>query len=159
MRITFQNEFILNFVGLNNYPYLSFMDEITQIRLGQKIRKIREIKGLKQEAVAKEIGLTLNAYGKLERGETRLSVERLQQISNVFEVPVTSILEMDEGVSFNFSQNTFHNSNGGVLHQHASESNNEVSLLHGQIEVLQGVIAKMEIIIATQEKIIQRLEK
>lgn len=134
------------------------MDEITQIRLGQKIRKIREIKGMKQETIANEIGLTLNAYGKLERGETRLTVERLQQISKVFDVPMTSILEMDEGVSFNFSQNTFHNSNGGVLHQHASEQSNEVAILQSQVETLKGVIARMEQVIIAQEKLIQRLE-
>jgi transcriptional regulator with XRE-family HTH domain len=51
------------------------MDEITQIRLGQKVRKLREIKGFKQESLAREIGITLNAYGKLERGETKITVD------------------------------------------------------------------------------------
>lgn len=45
------------------------MDELAQLRLGNKIRKIREIKGLKQENVADKIGLSLSSYGKIERGK------------------------------------------------------------------------------------------
>jgi transcriptional regulator with XRE-family HTH domain len=38
--------------------------------IGDKIRKVREIKGLKQEWVAGQLGLNVTAYGNLERGDS-----------------------------------------------------------------------------------------
>ena len=52
-------------------------------RIGEKIRKIRELKGLKQENIAKELGMSLGGYGKIERGESSISIERLQKIGQL----------------------------------------------------------------------------
>jgi transcriptional regulator with XRE-family HTH domain len=53
-------------------------------KIGSSIRKIREIKGLKQETVAQKLGLTTNGYGKIERGESQVNLDRLNQIAEVF---------------------------------------------------------------------------
>ena len=55
--------------------------EMESARIGEKIRKIRELKGLKQSNLAEKLGLTMNGYGKIERGETTITLERLEQIS------------------------------------------------------------------------------
>jgi transcriptional regulator with XRE-family HTH domain len=54
--------------------------------LGGKIRKIREMKGLSQEYVAAQLSLSPQAFGKIERQETRLDFQRLQEIAKVLEV-------------------------------------------------------------------------
>ena len=43
----------------------------------EKIRFFREKQNLTQEQMANELGLSTNGYANLERGETRLSVDRL----------------------------------------------------------------------------------
>ena len=47
------------------------------MNLAQKIRLVRTSKGISREEIASALHLSLQAYGKLERGETEISVERL----------------------------------------------------------------------------------
>jgi transcriptional regulator with XRE-family HTH domain len=66
------------------------------MNIGEKIRKVRELKGLKQEAVASKLGMSVTAYGNLERGESSLSFERLEEIASALEVNVTDIINIPE---------------------------------------------------------------
>lgn len=66
------------------------------MNIGDKIRKVRELKGLKQEYVAGKLGLSVTAYGNIERNESSLSFERLEEIAEVLEVTVQDILNIPE---------------------------------------------------------------
>ena len=135
------------------------MDELAQLRLGNKIRKIREIKGLKQENVADKIGLSLSSYGKIERGEVKLSVERLSTIASAMELPMSAILEFDEGVNINFSANTFNENSHGGYYQNPHFNHQNVEELKSQIETLKGVIANLENIVQIQKELLAQLGK
>lgn len=135
------------------------MDELAQLRLGNKIRKIREIKGLKQENVADKIGLSLSSYGKIERGEVKLSVERLSTIASAMELPMSAILEFDEGVNINFSANTFNENSHGGYYQNPHFNHQSVEELKSQIETLKGVIANLENIVQIQKELLAQLGK
>jgi transcriptional regulator with XRE-family HTH domain len=135
------------------------MDEIAQLRLGNKIRKIREIKGFKQETVAEKIGLSLSSYGKIERGEVKLSVERLSTIASAMELPMNAILEFDEGVNINFSANTFNENSHGGYYQNPNFNHQSVEELKSQIETLKGVISNLENIVQIQKELLQQLQK
>jgi transcriptional regulator with XRE-family HTH domain len=52
--------------------------------IGSNIRRIRERKGFSQEYVAQELGINQSTYGKLERDDANISVERLIKISEIF---------------------------------------------------------------------------
>jgi transcriptional regulator with XRE-family HTH domain len=56
---------------------------------GQKIKKIREFKGLKAYYVAGKLGLSRAMYSKIENDHTDITVARLEEIAAVFEVPVS----------------------------------------------------------------------
>jgi transcriptional regulator with XRE-family HTH domain len=76
------------------------------MQIGEKIRKIREMKGLKQENIATALGMSVSAYGNLERGDTQLTFEKLEQIAGVLEVPLQDIVSMpDELTINNFTSN------------------------------------------------------
>ena len=60
-----------------------------------KIVQERTRKGYSYENMAEELSLSVPAYRKLEIGETKLSVERLFQISMILEVPVEELLELN----------------------------------------------------------------
>jgi transcriptional regulator with XRE-family HTH domain len=66
------------------------------MEIGEKIRKIREFKGLKQETVAAKMGISVTAYGNLERGENGLSFQRLEEIATALEVSIMDIVSLSE---------------------------------------------------------------
>jgi transcriptional regulator with XRE-family HTH domain len=71
---------------------MSYMSEISQ-RVGQRIRILRKGKGLSQEQLSELVGLTKNYMGLLERGRRNPSLETLQQIAYVLNVPIKYLFD------------------------------------------------------------------
>lgn len=71
------------------------------MEIGTKIRKVRELKGLSQENVAEELGMSITGYGKIERNEVSVNVDRLMEISKVFGVEIEQIIGFDDNIAFN----------------------------------------------------------
>ena len=63
--------------------------------LAHKIRLKRKEKGYSQDYMADQLGITSSTYSKIERGETRLDVDRLKQIVEVLEVDILDLLSED----------------------------------------------------------------
>ncbi len=51
-----------------------------------EIKTLREARGITQAAMAEKLGVAHNNYGKIERGEIKLSVERLKEIIDIFNI-------------------------------------------------------------------------
>lgn len=68
--------------------------------IGINIRKIRGLRGLKQENMAHALNISLNSYGKIERNEVRIRLNRLEEIAIVLQTSVTHILCFDEKMYF-----------------------------------------------------------
>lgn len=81
----------------------------TSTHIGRKISRIRELRGMKQEAVAFELGVSQQAVSKMEQSE-QLEEEALEKIAKVLGVPAAAIKEFNEEAVFNIISNTFHNS-------------------------------------------------
>ncbi len=67
----------------------------------KKIAEIRSKKGFSYENMAQDLDLSTSAYRKIETGETKLTVERLVDISKILETPLNEILEADSQKNFN----------------------------------------------------------
>lgn len=67
----------------------------------KNIRKIREIKGISQEYIAIQLGISTRAYSKIETGETQLTINRLVEISKIIGVTPQEILGFDIAMIFN----------------------------------------------------------
>lgn len=63
--------------------------------VANNIRRVREFRNYTQDYVARKIGISQNAYSKLELGFHKLSLERLFQIAEVLEIECTSLLQLD----------------------------------------------------------------
>ncbi|GHV27940.1 hypothetical protein FACS1894176_10260 [Bacteroidia bacterium] len=59
--------------------------------------------------MANELSLTPASYRKIETGETKLTLERLFQISEILDSPLADLLEIDNAV---FQQTNSENSTG-----------------------------------------------
>ncbi|KQN34556.1 transcriptional regulator [Pedobacter sp. Leaf41] len=59
------------------------------------IRKIREYRDYTQDYLAAKLKISQNAYSKIELGYSKLTVDRLFQISTILEVEVTHLLTLN----------------------------------------------------------------
>jgi transcriptional regulator with XRE-family HTH domain len=60
--------------------------------IAYNIKKIREAKNLTQEYLAARLGISQNAYSRIENDRTKLSTDRLRQIAHVFNVSAHELL-------------------------------------------------------------------
>ena len=74
---------------LNTYIHISMQTKIYSKKknilpmqtLGKKIRLLRHQKSWSQEDVAKQLGISIPAFSKIETGITDINLSRLEQIS------------------------------------------------------------------------------
>ncbi|KAA0989539.1 helix-turn-helix domain-containing protein [Dyadobacter aurulentus] len=57
------------------------------------IRKIREYRNYTQEYLAMKLGISQNAYSKIELAYTRITLERLIQIAQILEVDSVDLIK------------------------------------------------------------------
>ena len=63
--------------------------------VNEKIRKIREAKDWSQEQMAEKLNMSLNGYAKIERGESKIYLDKLEQIAQVFDIDVIELMQLD----------------------------------------------------------------
>jgi len=67
--------------------------------LQERLRKIREYRGYKQAAAAKEMKITQQAYSCLETKSGNLKMETMQRFCEVMKVEMSFLLAFDLGVN------------------------------------------------------------
>lgn len=107
------------------------------MKIGEKLRKIRDFYGYTQEDVTSRINVSASQYCKYERDETPITIETLEKISAVYKLTHVNILNWDEKNVFNFSGNTGH-----VIVQQQTFSDNESNEL--LIKQMQEEIAYLK---------------
>ena len=123
------------------------------MKIGEKLRKIREMKGISQDYLATQMDISPQAYGKIEREETKLDFDRLEIIAKLMNVDPLDIVNFDESHVFN---NTFNNH---ASHQknfilHNNEQPNPVIEKH--FNLLQEEIQQLRV---SNQLLVQLLEK
>jgi len=68
------------------------MKEPINIKVGQNIRKIRESRGLSQEALANLAGVHRTYIGIIERAERNITLVSLEKISKALKVHIKELL-------------------------------------------------------------------
>lgn len=65
----------------------------TDKHVGSRVRMRRMMLGMSQEKLGDSLGLTFQQVQKYEKGTNRIGASRLQQISNILQVPVAFFFE------------------------------------------------------------------
>ncbi|MCI1957999.1 MAG: helix-turn-helix domain-containing protein [Clostridia bacterium] len=60
--------------------------------IGNKIQNARQSKGLSQENLAEELNISVSYIGRIERGERQPSVQTLENIGEVLNIPFPSLI-------------------------------------------------------------------
>ena len=124
------------------------------MKINDKIRQLREQHQLSQENMADKLGMSVTGYAKIERGEVRSNLPRLEQISEVFDMDICELLSYGESekVYFNNSVTESTNSNNFLF---AVGNDN----LEKAIQQLQLIISHKDELLAQKDKIILGLER
>jgi transcriptional regulator with XRE-family HTH domain len=64
----------------------------------ERIKKIRVEKGYSQEYMADMLNISQNAYHKLERGYTRINLQKFIEISKILEIEISELINGPEHV-------------------------------------------------------------
>lgn len=111
------------------------------MRIGEKIKKLREFRNFTQDYMAKSLEMTQAGYSRIERDEVDLNVTRLQQIAKLLNV------EMGEVLGFN-TQNLSFNTNANdncIVYQNQTQN------------LLESERKQYEVRLAEKDKEIERL--
>jgi transcriptional regulator with XRE-family HTH domain len=112
-------------------------------KIGNNIRIFREIKGISQEDIARQLNISQQAYGKIERDETKIDEDRLAKISTVLGVSPEVIKHFNsEMIMVNQTATAHDNSNGSVFNYNPTNDytdslKSEITFLREQITSLQ----------------------
>jgi transcriptional regulator with XRE-family HTH domain len=114
--------------------------EFQPLQLGQKIKKLRELKNFTQSHIASELGITQSAYSKMEQGETEISYTKISKIAEVLGISPEEILTFNEQMIFNVMHNQ--TGNGFVINKGISD--NEKKLYEDQIAQLKEEVSYLK---------------
>ena len=99
----------------------------TATHIGRKISRIRELRGMKQEVLALELGISQQAVSKMEQSE-KIEDEILEKVAKVLGVPAENIKHFSDEAVINIISSTLHDNSGSI--------NNNCTLNFNPIEKL-----------------------
>lgn len=78
----------------------------TNTHIGRKISRIRELRGIKQEALAAELGVSQQTVSRMEQAET-VEDDVLEKVAGVLGVSAEAIKNYNDEAVLNIISNTF----------------------------------------------------
>ena len=127
-----------------------------KIHQGRNVKRFREMLGIKQEALAFDLGNDWNQK-KISMLEQKDIIEEdmLRQISNALKIPVEAFQNFDEEQAINIISNTFHDTQG-LINYSPTFNNNSIDKL---IQLHEEKIALYERMLKEKDEMMARLEK
>ncbi|WP_396191956.1 helix-turn-helix domain-containing protein [Flavobacterium sp.] len=86
------------------------------MNIGKNIKQYRELKNITQEHMATFLDISQSTYAKIENGQVTPKIERLQQISKILEVDLSTLLNTSNNLTFNFQKEAYYS--GYINNQH-----------------------------------------
>ncbi|MCL1034971.1 helix-turn-helix domain-containing protein [Elizabethkingia anophelis] len=126
-----------------------------KIHQGRNIKRFREMLGIKQDALAYELGEDWNQK-KISLLEQKESVEKdiLEQVAKILKVPTEAIENFDEEKAIVNIQNNYEGSNPGVTNVTGYQYNNECTF-----NPLDKMVELYERMLEQQKEMIEKLER
>jgi len=121
--------------------------EETTLHIGRKIGRIRELRGMKQEALAAELGISQQAVSKIEQSAD-VEDEALEKIAKILGVTPEAVKNFSEEAVFNYFNSFSDNSiNQGPIGAHNTCNFNPLDKVVELYErLLQSEREKMELL-------------
>lgn len=110
--------------------------------LGNNIRKIRELRNFKQEAIAKQLNMTPQGYSKIERNESDITITKLSKIAEILEVEIGDIINFNERGYIVQNQSNTNNEKVIICHNYHEKDkiDEKISVLTNKVQVLEDMV-------------------
>jgi transcriptional regulator with XRE-family HTH domain len=115
-------------------------------KIGVMIRKLREDKNISQETMALELDLSQSNYGRLEKDDKRLTIPKLQKISEVLKISISYL---------------FNEQSSKVIHQQENENPSAYNVEHlyqNNKEATDKLIEQYELRLKEKQELIDLLK-
>lgn len=120
-----------------------------------RIKEQRKKKGFSHENMANELNISQAAYSKIEKNETRLTVDRLFEIAEILEISVAELLDGNTSRTYNQHQHQFYDNSSGVGHQEIESQ----TIYQEDKDVMNKLLKSKDDLISQQQKEIEFLRK
>lgn len=114
------------------------------MKLNEKLRQLRETNHWSQEEMAERMSMSPSGYAKIERGETKLNIEKLQTIAQIFNIDIVDLMTND-------GKNIIVNINESGENTNTNYSNNS-EILAKEIEHLKNTIAQKDLLLTEKDQ-------
>ena len=105
------------------------------LHIGKKISRIRELRGMKQESLAAELGISQQAVSKIEQS-AEVEEDALERIAKVLGVTAEAVKNFSEEAVFNIIGNTYHDNSASLNYQCSFNPIDKIVQLYDEKTVL-----------------------
>jgi transcriptional regulator with XRE-family HTH domain len=124
----------------------------------EKIKLARIAKGWTQEDLAEKLGMSINGYGDLERGNRDIKLSKLEQLSELLGVDVSELFGSTSKSIFCLAGSENDQSNWQISHWHVGDTSTKILKLEFEVEKQQLLNAEKDKEIALLKRIIELTE-
>lgn len=131
------------------------------MNINEKIRMMRELNQWSQEDMAERMNMSVNGYAKIERGETKLKLDKLTQIAQIFNVDIVELMQPGENgilifmndnsaTGHNGYNNTYYNGNEAAGHEidklklMLAHKDEIISQKNSELEILKEMVTLLK---------------
>ncbi len=126
----------------------------------EKIRSLRELNNWTQEEMAERMNLSQNGYARIERGESKLNLDKLQKIANIFQIDVTELINTDKGIINFFIENNAHSpTHANGSHCYNSDSNQEIEKLKLTLSHKDEIIQQKDELLKQKDMLLEAQQR
>ena len=126
------------------------------MKIYNKLYTKRELRRRPQEDMVTRLSMSIDGYAKLEYGETRLNISRLEQIASVFNIGLNELMAINErSIISLISEKSQHGRNDYATSQQALTA--EINRLQQQLRHQEALGAQKDALIAQQAREIETL--
>ncbi len=134
------------------------------MKIHEKIRLVRESKSWSQEDMAEKLGMSLNGYAKIERGETKAYNPKLEQIADILEIDLAELMPDDKHICVISGDNSTngHNITFGSSVELAFENRKlqmQLEMKYKELAMAQREIENLKVQISQLQDIVALLKK
>ncbi len=125
--------------------------------IGRKISRIRELRGMKQEVLAAELGISQQSVSSLEKSE-HIEDEKLEKVAKVLGVSKEAIENFSEEAVFNVISNTYNNTSNDNSSLIASSVNYQPTFntIEKMVELYERLLEAEKEKVAYLEKLLDK---
>ena len=114
------------------------------MKIGENIKKLRELKNYTQLYLADELGISLSGYGKIERDQTEITMARLLKIAAILEVDLFTLIHFNGNDVFKPTKNTNgHTKDPGANHASQDLQNQLIQKYKEENEYLKDLVRQL----------------